>query len=71
MGNFKDTTIYDILKAKLGVEKADEILRKIQKGYDEGLRGEKLKEHVNHVLKESGVTDPEISVVCKQIIVRG
>jgi len=53
-------SIREILEKTLGTDKANELLQLIQKGFDEGKRGEDLKKHIFDVLCQLSVDDIDI-----------
>lgn len=48
-------TIREILVEKLGKEKADSVLKKINEGYEPEMKNDDLKRHVQSVFTEEGV----------------
>jgi len=53
-------SIREILEKILGPDKANELLQQIQRGFDEGLRGEDLKKHIFDVLCQLSVDEIDI-----------
>ncbi len=55
-----DMTIKDIFDSLLGKKNARNVLAKIQKEYDNGVRGEALKDFANRTIKEIPDLNSEI-----------
>jgi hypothetical protein len=53
----KDRTVKEIFEAHLGVEAATTVITKIQKGYDRGLRDDKLRKYAESAINETGIAE--------------
>jgi hypothetical protein len=56
------TSVKEILVKRLGEEKAAGILKEINEAYQEGKRGEELREHLMGALRKEGLDPEEINL---------
>jgi hypothetical protein len=62
------TTVKEILAKRLGEEKAARILEEINKAYQEGKRGEELREHLVKSIRAEGLDAEEINLTVSHAI---
>lgn len=67
--DISNKTLKELLDEKMGPEKSETLLKHINKGYQKGLRGDDLKNHINNGLKKNGHDASDLSYGCAVIAV--